>query len=108
MTDTPSPLNPEDIDDLLDHLATMIITGPTFVDPDFPHLTPEIVFAELEQGIEYVRSEIGESSYHMLLKLSASAKLHYSADISDKGADAVKAREALHEMELILLDALER
>lgn len=98
----------QDVGDLLDQLATMLGSAPTFKSRTglFPDQTIDTEFFTLGEGLKAVRSEVGEETYANLVDLAARMRAHFEADPEEKTGESSKGYECLHEMDDILTEIL--
>ena len=104
------PYIPQSIGELLEKLADMILTAPTFRDKTgyFPGKNIDTSFLALNEGLEAVRKKLGEERYATLRALSDKMRPLFEADPEDKTGDAQAGREIIYEMEDILKTAAKR
>ncbi len=93
--------------EILDHLASMTVSSPTFIDKagDFPELNIDTEFEALNESLLLIREPLGEERYQTLISLSDRMRAHFEADQEDKTDDSLKGRELIFEMEDILIAA---
>lgn len=98
------PYIPQDIGDLMDLLASMMLYSPTFEDLSgyFPGRNIDTTFFELNEGLKVIRKKVGEERYAALVALSDRMRAHFEADPENKTDDTIKGRELIHEMEDLL------
>ena len=101
---------PQDIQELLDHLSSMLLSAPKFVDKTgyFPRLDLGHVFRELNEGLSVNRQTLGEERYHQLIGMSDQMRTLFEADPEDKTGDTLKGCKVIHEMEDILRQARQK
>ena len=104
------PYVPQSVGELLDKLASMMLSAPTFKDKTgyFPQRNLETVFLALNDGLLAVRKTLGEERYATLRALSDKMRSLFEADPEDKTGEAQAGREIIHEMEDILESVAKR
>jgi hypothetical protein len=95
---------PKDIQELRDHLSSMLLSAPKFLDRTgyFPYMNLDYVFQELNAGLTHNRQTIGEERYNELLRMSAQMRALFEADPEDKTGDTLKGCKIINQMEDIL------
>jgi len=98
------PYIPQDISELLDHLAHMMLSSPSFRDRTgyFPQRSIDTAFFSLNEGLLTVRKKLGEEHYTQLRSLSDKMRTLFEADPDDKNGETREGRMLIHEMEDIL------
>src|SRR5215469_1186118 len=98
------PYIPQDIGELLDHLAYMMLYSPTFKDSTgyLPRQNIDTAFVALNEGLQAVRKKLGEERYATLRALSDKMRALFEADPEDKTGDAQAGRKIIREMEDLL------
>lgn len=101
---------PETIGEIMELLASMMLSAPTFKDKTgyFPHRNIESEFYTLNESLKNVRKRVGEENYETLLELSGRMRAHFEADPENKSDDTIKGRELINEIEDILKAAAKR
>ena len=96
---------PKDASELLDHLAYMFLTSPTFKDGTgyFPRQNIDTAFLGLNEGLLVIRKTLGEERYATLKALSDKMRAMFEADPEDKTGEARAGRQIIREMEPILI-----
>lgn len=104
------PHIPQSVGELLDKLASMMLSAPSFKDKTgfFPQKNIETAFFALNEGLLAVRKKLGEERYATLRALSDKMRALFEADPDDKTGDTQAGREIIHEMEDILKSAAKR
>lgn len=104
------PHIPQSVGELLDKLASMMLSAPSFKDKTgfFPQKNIETAFFALNEGLLAVRKKLGEERYATLRALSDKMRALFEADPEDKTGDTQAGREIIHEMEDILKSAAKR
>jgi hypothetical protein len=104
------PYVPQDVGELLDQLAYMMLAAPTFKDDTgyFPQRNIDIAFFSLNEGLQVVRKELGDSNYAALTVMSDKMRALFESDPDDKTGDARKGRVLIREMESILTSVAKR
>jgi hypothetical protein len=105
MPRTYSPYIPQSKNELMDHLAFLMLSSPTFVDESgyFPGRNVDTAFFALNEGLRLIRNRLGEEKYEALVSLSARMRAHFEADPEDETGETQKGRELIHEMEDLLM-----
>ena len=98
------PHIPQDIGGLMDMLADMMLTSPTFKDRSgfFPEKNIDTAFFALNEGLQAVRKKLGEERYAELRALSDKMRALFEADPEDKTGEAHAGCKIIREMEDIL------
>jgi hypothetical protein len=104
------PYIPQNIGELLDHLAGMMLGSPTFKDKTgyLPGRNIDTAFFSLNKGLLVVRKELGEERYTPLRSLSDKMRALFESDPDDKTGDTHAGRMLIHEMEDILESVAKR
>ena len=104
------PYIPQGVGELLDHLAYMMLYSPTFKDRTgyFPRQNIDTAFVALNEGLQVIRTKLGEERSATLRALSDKMRALFEADPEDKTGDAQTGREIIHEIEDILRSAARR
>jgi hypothetical protein len=79
------PHIPESLGELLDNLASMLLSSPTFIDRTgyFPEKNLETSFYALNEGLGRLRAELGEELYRKLTEMSGQMRAWFEADPAD-------------------------
>lgn len=98
------PYIPQSISEIMDLLGCMMLSSPTFKDKTgyFPNRNIETEFFALNEGLNAVRTKVGEENYQALVALSDKMRAHFEADPEDKTEDGIKGRDCIIAMEDIL------
>ena len=98
------PHIPQTISELLDKLADMLFTAPTFKDRTgfFPQKNIETAFYSLNEGLLTCRKKLGEERYATLIGLSDKMRALYEADPKHNNGNTRAGAEIIHQMEDIL------
>lgn len=104
------PYVPQDISELLDLIAFMTLSSPTFKDKTgyFPQQSIDTTFFSLNEALLVVRKELGEERYATLRALSDRMRALFEADPEDKTGETEAGQMLIHEMEDILRSAAKR
>lgn len=102
------PYVPEDIGELLDHLAHMLFAAPKFNTRLLPRENIDTTFFSLNEGLLAVRKKLGEERYMALRAMSDKLRALFEADPEDKNGDTQAGREIIHEMDDILKNIAKR
>lgn len=101
---------PQDIGELLDHLAYMMLKSPTFKDRTgyLPQQNIDTAFLALNEGLLVMRKKLGEERYAMLRAMSDRMRALFESDPEDVTGDARTGRKLVREMEDMLKSAAKR
>lgn len=104
------PYIPQNVGELLDKLASMMLSAPTFKDKTgyFRQRNIETTFFALNEGLQSVRKRLGEERYATLRALSDKMRALFEADPEDKTGETQAGREIIHKMEDILKNTSKR
>lgn len=104
------PYFPKDLDSIYDFLGWMMLYAPEFRSDTFPASEQgvDITFFGLNQGLEQVRSQIGENTYLQLIVMSQQMRAHFEADPEDKNGECKKGRTLIEDMSDIIEASLRR
>jgi len=91
----------EDIRELRDFFAKIILQSPKFLDTTgyFPHRNIDTVFFELNESLRHLQGKLGEEAYLKLRDMSDRARAYFEADPEDKADGRRKGCAIIHEME---------
>ena len=94
----------QNISDLLDLTASMLLSAPKFMDKTgyLPFLNLDYVFQELAAGLAHNRKTLGEERYNELMQMSDRMRSLFEADPEDKTGETLQGCKIIHEMEDIL------
>ena len=97
------PYIPETIGELLDQLASMTGSAPTFIDSlgIFPR-TIDSEFFVLKEGLKVVRKKIGEERYAQCVEMADRMRALFEADPEDTNGESQAGRELIFDMEDVL------
>jgi hypothetical protein len=95
---------PSDVGEVLDHLSSMLLGAPTFLDRTgyFPYRNLDYDFQQLTEGLSNIRQTLGEERYNELMRMSDQMRALFEADPEDKTGETLKGCKIIHEMEDIL------
>lgn len=96
------PLVPKNIGEIMDLLASMMLSSPTFKDSYFLERNIETEFFSLNEGLQLSRKRLGEQRYATLIDLSHRMRAHFEASPEKESDDARAGRKLIREMEVIL------
>jgi len=96
------PLIPQSIGEIMDLLASMMLSAPTFRDAYFTERNVETEFFALNEGLGVMRKKLGEERYDALIDLSHRMRAHFEADPDDTNGQARSGRKLIREMEDLL------
>jgi len=104
------PHIPQDVGELLDDLAHIMVASPTFKDKTgyFPEQNIDTDFFALNEGLQVVRKKIGEERYATLKALSDKMRALFESDPTDTNGNTHAGRTLIHEMEDILKSTTKR
>jgi len=104
------PYIPQNISELLDHLAYVMLKSPTFKDTTgyFPQQNIDTAFLSLNEGLLVIRKKLGEERYATLRAMSDRMRALFGSDPEDVTGDASAGRRLVREMEDILKNAAKR
>jgi hypothetical protein len=110
MVEPYKPYVPENVSDVMDQLAFMMLYAPRFEDDSgyFPGQNVDTTFFALNGGLSNIRKKVGEETYQALTTLSDRMRAHFEADPDDVGAGGTEGRVCIHEMEDILIASARR
>jgi len=96
---------PSDVGEVLDHLSSMLLGAPTFLDRTgyFPYRNLDYDFQQLTEGLSNIRQTLGEERYNELMRMSDQMRALFEADPEDKTGETLKGCKIIHEMEDILI-----
>jgi hypothetical protein len=99
------PYIPKDISEVIDCLGSMMLESPDFIDKTgyFPGRNLSFAFHELDEGLQTVRSNLGENLYTTLKTMSDQMRAHFAADPENKTDDTLKGRALITEMSDLLI-----
>jgi hypothetical protein len=100
-----SPYIPQGKSEIMDYLAFIMLSSPTFIDDTgyFQGRNIDTTFFALNEGLRLIRKRLGEEKYDTLVRLSARMRAHFEADPKDETGETQKGRELIHEMEDLLI-----
>jgi hypothetical protein len=98
------PYVPQNLGELLDQLAYMMFSSPTFKDETgyFPRRNIDTAFFSLNEGLLAVREELGEERYATLKAMSDKMRALFESDPEDNTGDARSGRVLVREMDDML------
>ena len=94
----------QDIIELMDLLASMMLSAPKFLDKTgyFPYKNLDLVFRELHAGLDFNRPKLGEERYNQLKRMADEMRPLFEADPDNKTGQTVEGRKIILAMEDIL------
>lgn len=94
------PYIPETIGELMDKLASIMLSSPKFEDTSgyFPGKGIVTEFVALNEGLQKVRPTLGEERYQILKSLSDQMREHFEADPDDMNGRTASGRKIVLEM----------
>jgi len=98
------PYVPGGVSELLDFLAHLRLSSPTFKDETgyLRQMNIDTTFFSLNEGLLVLRKKLGEERYTTLRALSDKMRALFKSDPDDKTGDTHAGRMLAHEMEDIL------
>jgi hypothetical protein len=95
---------PEGVGEIIDLLALVVLSSPTFVDKTgyFPYQNIDTVFYQLNEGLRLIRRKLGEERFLKLIEMSDRMRAHFEADPENKTDDTLKGRDIVYEMQGLL------
>lgn len=104
------PHIPQNISQMMDHLASMMLGAPSFKDGTgyFPQMNIDTEFYALNEGLLALRKKLGEERYATLKALSDKMRALFEADPESKTGDTKAGLKIIHEMEGIVRGAAQR
>lgn len=93
---------PQGRSELLEYIAFLVLSGPTFVDHYFPDQTLDSVFDAFAEGVGKVEKKLGSERYALILDLSGKAREHYRRDPDQTNGGVDEATDLLLEIEELL------
>lgn len=99
-----TPYIPKGTGEILDLLASFMLSSPRFEDSSgyFPGMNIDTEFYALNEGLALIRNRLGEETYQTLIGMSARMRAHFDADPEDKTEDGLAGRQIIHDMEDLL------
>jgi hypothetical protein len=97
------PYIPQTIGEIIDKLASMTLSAPTFIDSlgIFPRNINTEFFA-LKEGFKVVRKRLGEERYAQLVDMADEMRAHFEADPEDDNGESQAGRQLIFDMEDLL------
>ena len=98
------PYIPQNVSEIMEVLALMMLKSPTFVDKTgyFPERNVDTVFHQLNEGLRLNKAKLSEERYAKLIEMSDRMRAHFEADPENKTDDTLKGRHIIREMGLLL------
>jgi hypothetical protein len=98
------PYIPQNVGDIMDVLAMMMLKSPKFIDGTgyFPGVNIDTAFLQLNEGLGVIRGKLGEERYLKLREMSDRMRAHFEADPDDKTDDCLKGRDIVLDMRGLL------
>lgn len=93
---------PQDVSELYDMMAMMVMASPTFKSDYFAEQTLETVFAAFVEGLAVAADELGAQRYQSLIELTAKARALFESDPWEKTGAAREGQRILWDMEDLL------
>jgi hypothetical protein len=93
-------LIPENISDLKELIASMMLDSPRFVDKSgsMRGKNLDTTFYELDEGLRILRGQLGAERYLKLAEMSKQMRAYFEADPEDETGDAIKGRDLILDM----------
>lgn len=91
---------PKNIPDLVDVLRSMLLGAPTFADRTgyLPFYNLDYSFRELNEGLAFNRSRLGDECYQSLAQMSDQMRALFEADPDNKTGDTTKGCHIIQDM----------
>jgi hypothetical protein len=101
---TPNSRVRQNIIELMDLLASMMLLAPKFLDDTgyLPHQNLDSMFRELYAGLDFNRTKLGEARYLELKRMTDEMRPLFEADPDNKTGQTVVGRKIILAMEDIL------
>lgn len=101
------PYIPQDPEELVDLIGSMVLASPRFVDTSgfFPEKSLETVYFALVEGLKATRAELGEERYATLIEMAEQTKGWFAAAVDEDADDVSAGRSLLLDMIDILGEA---
>jgi hypothetical protein len=95
---------PKGPSEIIDYLAMMMLSSPTFIDRTglFYDRNIETTFAGLNEGLRQIHHQLDEEMYLTLRKMSDSMRAYFEADLEGEAEDCRKGREIIVAMRELL------
>lgn len=88
--------------EILDLLASIMLSAPTMKHPLFPERSVDTEFFALNESLDRLRDQFGEDCHARLRILSDRMRAHFEADLDNCTDDTIQGRELIHEMEELI------
>lgn len=112
MTRPYTPVIPQDVGELMDRLAWMMLNVPRFPGNELSVLWPARTLAwtmfELREGLGKIRNKLGEERYFAALSMTDQMELLYKENPEGDGEGTRQARGIIIEMETLIKAAARR
>lgn len=104
------PYIPQDVGELLDQLAYMMLKSPIFKDSTgyFPRQNIDTAFFALNEGLQVTRKKLGEERYATLRGMSDQMRALFESDPDNTNGNTKAGRKLIREMEDILKSTAKR
>jgi hypothetical protein len=104
------PYVPQDVSELLDQLAYMMLASPTFKDKTgyFPQRNIDTAFYSLNGGLLRIRKKLGEERYAALSVMSDKMQALFESDPDDTTGETRAGHMLIQDMEDILTTVAKR
>jgi hypothetical protein len=98
------PYIPQNLGEIMDMLAMMMLSSPRFIDQTgyFPDRTIDTIFVQLNEGLRVIREKLGEELYLKLKNMSDRMRAHFEADAENRTDETLKGRAIIMEMRNLL------
>lgn len=93
---------PQDISELSDMVAMMVMSSPRFQSDYFADQNLDTVFSAFSEGLGVAKDELGSKRYQLLIDLVARARALFRGDLDDKNGGAQEGQKILWQIEEIL------
>jgi hypothetical protein len=98
------PYIPQDVGEIMDMLAMMMLSSPRFIDEIgyFPGRNIDTIFLQLNEGLRMMRGKLGDELYLKLREMSDRMRAHFEADAENRTDETLKGRAIIMEMRNLL------
>lgn len=98
------PYIPQTTGELMDQLASMMLSAPTFKDKTgyFPGRNIETEFLALNEGLQTLRKKLGEERYVAMRAMSDQMRVLFESDPDNTNGGAKAGRKIIRDMEDML------
>jgi hypothetical protein len=91
---------PDGVGEIVDHLCTMMLESPSFVDKTgyFPDQNIDTAFFQLNEGLRRIEGKLGEDLCLKLKQMSDQMRVHFEAGQDNKTGETRRGCEIIDEM----------